>query len=128
MEENRFVTPNDTVEDYVESLQNKNTKGKTERDVRLLKRYLTSQNEEREVNEIEPQELDRYLAEFIRSVRRKDVNKLNTLMKTMATKGNLSNERLTNHSARKGMIQKLNDNDIPPTHIMQLSGHKNIFV
>ena len=24
------------------------------------------------------------------------------------------------------MIQKLNDNKIPPTHIMQLSGHKNV--
>ena len=24
------------------------------------------------------------------------------------------------------MIQKLNDNNIPPTHIMQLSGHRNV--
>ena len=24
------------------------------------------------------------------------------------------------------MIQKLNDNDIPPTHIRQLSGHRNV--
>ena len=47
-------------------------------------------------------------------------------MKTMAKKADLSNERLTNHSARKRMMQKLNDNDIPPTHIMQLSGHKNL--
>ena len=44
----------------------------------------------------------------------------------MALKVNINNERLTNHSARKHMIQKLNDNDIPPTHIMQLSGHKNV--
>ena len=51
------------------------------------------------------------------------VNKLNSLMKTMASKAN-NNERLTNHSARKHMIQKLNDSEIPPTHIMQLSGHK----
>ena len=53
-------------------------------------------------------------------------NKLNTLMKTMASKANLNNERLTNHSARKHMIQKLNDHEIPPTHIMQLSGHRNV--
>ena len=52
--------------------------------------------------------------------------KLNTLMKTMASKANLNNERLTNHSARKHMIQKLNDHEIPPTHIMQLSGHRNL--
>ena len=41
------------------------------------------------------------------------VNKLNTLMKTMALKANINNEHLTNHSARKHMIQKLKDNDIP---------------
>ena len=35
-------------------------------------------------------------------------NKLNTLMKTMASEANLNNERLTNHSARRHMIQKLN--------------------
>jgi len=53
-------------------------------------------------------------------------NKLNSLMKTMAEKGGLSSKRLTNLSARKRMIQKLNDSDIPPSHIMQLSGHRNI--
>ncbi len=54
------------------------------------------------------------------------VNKLNSLMKNMATKAGLDCQRLTNHSARKRMVQKLNDNEVPPTHIMQLSGHKNI--
>ena len=54
------------------------------------------------------------------------VNKLNTLMNTMASKANINNERLTNHSARKHMIQKLNNSEIPPTHIMQLNGHKNV--
>ena len=43
-------------------------------------------------------------------------NKLNTLMKTMASKANLNNERLTNHSARKHMIHKLNDHEIPHSH------------
>ena len=47
-------------------------------------------------------------------------------MKTTAEKGGLSSKRLTNHSARKRMIQKLNDIDIPPSHIMHLSGHRNI--
>ena len=54
------------------------------------------------------------------------VNKLNSLMKTMAEKSGLDNSHLTNHSARKRMIQTLNDKDIPPSHIMQLSGHKNV--
>ena len=38
----------------------------------------------------------------------------------------LQSKRLTNHSARKRMIQKQNDSDIPPCHIMQLSGHRNV--
>ena len=54
------------------------------------------------------------------------VNKLNSLMKTMAEKAGLDNSHLTNHSAQKCMIQTLNDKDIPPSHIMQLSGHKNV--
>ena len=48
------------------------------------------------------------------------VNKLYAVMKTIAVKANLTNrENITNHSARKTMIQKLNDNQVPPTHIMQ---------
>ena len=54
------------------------------------------------------------------------VNKLSTIIKTMDSKANLNDERLTNHSVRKHMIQKLNDNEIPPTHIMQLSRHRNV--
>ena len=54
------------------------------------------------------------------------VNKLNSLLKTMAQKAGLNAENLTNHSGRKRMIQKLNDQEVPPTHIMQISGHKNV--
>ena len=45
-------------------------------------------------------------------------------MKTMAQKAGINNERLRNHSGRKTMIQTLSENDIPPTHIAKLSGHK----
>jgi len=54
------------------------------------------------------------------------INKLNGLMKTMAQKAGINNERLRNHSGRKTMIQTLSENDIPLTHIAQLSGHKNL--
>ena len=54
------------------------------------------------------------------------VNKLNSLMKKMAERADLDNCHLTNHSARKRMIQALNDKDNPPSHIMQLSGHNNV--
>jgi len=53
-------------------------------------------------------------------------NKLNSLMKTMAEKAGLNAENLTNHSARKRMIQKLNDHEVPPTPIIQISGHKTV--
>nr|XP_006811835.1 PREDICTED: zinc finger MYM-type protein 4-like [Saccoglossus kowalevskii] len=55
------------------------------------------------------------------------INKIGSLMKNMATAANLPpNKRLTNHSARKHLIQKLSDQNIPPTQIMQISGHRNI--
>ena len=44
----------------------------------------------------------------------------------MAEKAGLDAKNLTNHSGRKRMIQKLNDEGVPPTHIMQISGHKNV--
>ena len=53
------------------------------------------------------------------------INKLKSLMKTMAQKAGLNAENLTSHSRRKGMIQKLNgDQEVYPTHIIQISGHK----
>ena len=51
-------------------------------------------------------------------------NKLNSLMKTIANKVGLDEKRrLTNHSAGKTMMQKINESNVPPTHIIQLSGH-----
>ena len=55
------------------------------------------------------------------------VNKLNSVIKTMANKAGLDEKRrFMNHSAMKMMVQKLNDSNVPPTHIMQLSGHRNM--
>ena len=36
------------------------------------------------------------------------------------------NIKLTNHSARKGLLQKFVDKNVPPTDIIQISGHKNV--
>lgn len=53
--------------------------------------------------------------------------KLSGLVKKMAADASLDpNRRLTNHSARKYLVKKLRDSGIPPTDIMQISGHKNI--
>ena len=45
------------------------------------------------------------------------VNMLNSLLKDMIKEArlDLENKRLINHSARKHLVQNLNDNEIPPT-------------
>ena len=75
MNEKRFVDHDTSVEDYVVSLETKNTEEKTKGDVhvKLLETFLRNEkNDEREVQNIESAELNKHLAEFIRSVRRKD--------------------------------------------------------
>jgi hypothetical protein len=37
-----------------------------------------------------------------------------------------TDKKLVNHSTRKHLVQKLVDKDIPPTEIMQITGHKNV--
>ena len=56
------------------------------------------------------------------------VNKLNSLLKDMVNEARLGleNKRLTNHSVRKHLVRKLNDNEIPSTQIMQITGHRNV--
>ena len=53
-------------------------------------------------------------------------SKLNSLVKSMAAKAGIENSRLRNHSGRKAIVQRLSESDVPPTHIAQLSGHKNL--
>ncbi|CAG2195375.1 Putative helicase mov-10-B.2,Helicase MOV-10,Putative helicase mov-10-B.1,Probable RNA helicase SDE3,Probable RNA helicase armi,RNA helicase Mov10l1,Putative helicase MOV-10 [Mytilus edulis] len=56
------------------------------------------------------------------------INKISSFMKLMITNAGLTEEgrRLTNHSARRYLLQKLSDEDISDNKIMQISGHKNI--
>lgn len=55
------------------------------------------------------------------------INKIYSLMRSMKAKANLpATKRLTNHSARKHLLQKLNDCNIPPNQIIQISGHNNV--
>lgn len=51
------------------------------------------------------------------------VNKLKSIMKRMAC---TLDTKLSNHSARKFLVQKLVDADLPPTEIIQISGHRNL--
>ena len=57
----------------MESLENKNAKEKTKRDVKLLENFLRNEkSDERKVHTIEPAEINKFLTEFIRSVICKD--------------------------------------------------------
>ena len=55
------------------------------------------------------------------------VIKISTIMKQMSINAGLSpNKKLSNHSARKHLVQKLSDNNVPPTEIMHITGPKNV--
>ena len=49
------------------------------------------------------------------------------MMKRMDERAGLNpDKKLTKHSARKHLVQKLNDFNVPANKTMQISGHKNI--
>ncbi|KAH3771853.1 hypothetical protein DPMN_173182 [Dreissena polymorpha] len=49
------------------------------------------------------------------------------MLKAMAKDaGFLKHKRLTNHSVRKFLVQKLRNSNIPPTETMAITGHKNV--
>ena len=52
------------------------------------------------------------------------VNKLNSILRDMCEVGGIP--RKTNHAGRKTLVQKLQDNDVPPNQIIQITGHKNL--
>ena len=55
------------------------------------------------------------------------VNKLSSLMATMAKNAGLDrHKKITNHSARKYLVQTLRDQNVEPASIMQITGHKNV--
>lgn len=55
------------------------------------------------------------------------MNKLSKMLRMMATEAGLPVEkRLTNHSTRKHLVQKLREHNIPATEIMSVTGHKNV--
>ena len=54
----------------------------------------------------------------------KGVNKLNSVLKDMCEAGGIPPK--TNHAGRKTHVQKLQDNDVLPNQIKQITGHKNL--
>ena len=73
MAEGRFASVC-SVEEFILEHENKSTAQKTERDVRLLERFLKTKDEDRKIEDIPAAELNEFISEFIISVRTKDGN------------------------------------------------------
>ena len=54
-----------SVEEFILEQENKNTAQKTERDVRLLERFLKTKNEDKKIEDIPAVELNEYISQFI---------------------------------------------------------------
>ena len=61
-----------SVEKFILDQENKSTQQKTRRDVHLLESFLRTKSEERKTEQIPATEFNKYISEFIMSVRTKD--------------------------------------------------------
>ena len=68
------IRSTNAVEEFILEHENKNTAQKTERDVRLLERFLKTKDKDRKVEDIPAAELNEFISEFIISVSTKDGN------------------------------------------------------
>ena len=73
----RFEHLEKSIDDYIIEQQNKNTRAKTTRDVKLLIEFLREKHDQRNPEDIEAEELNEYLCEFIPSVKHKTAKTLN---------------------------------------------------
>ena len=67
----RFSALQKSVNQFIEEQENKQTLSKTRRDVGLLSEFLKSKQENWKIEEIQPQELNDFLSEFIVAVKEK---------------------------------------------------------
>ena len=68
--ENRQLNDDD-IKTFIEQNRNKNTKKKTASDLNVFYRWAKTVKETRQLDEIQPQELDKLLAHFVLKVRNK---------------------------------------------------------
>ena len=72
MSSSRFVHHSeDDIQCFVDTEANTNTKKKTTSDIALVELFLANEGETRDIQEIPPADLDRYLSKFLVSVRKK---------------------------------------------------------
>ena len=71
---NRFQSLDSSVEEFIGGQENENTKKKTKHDVALFHEFLVLKGEMRQMDELTPQELNKFLREFLITVRKKEDN------------------------------------------------------
>ena len=72
---NRFQSLDSSIEEFIDGQENENTKKKTKHDVALFHESLVLKGETRQMVELAPQELNKFLSEFLQiTVRKKEDN------------------------------------------------------
>ena len=72
---NRFQSLDSSVEEFIDGQENENTKKKTKHDVALFHEFLVLKGETRQMAELTPQELNKFLSsEFLITVGKKEDN------------------------------------------------------
>ena len=71
---NRFPSLDSLIEKFIDGQESENTKKKTKHDVALFHDFLVLKGEMRQMDELTPQELNKFLSEFLITVRRKEEN------------------------------------------------------
>ena len=62
---NRFQSLDSSVEEFIDGQENENRKKKTKHDVALFNGFLVLKGETRQMDELTPQELNKFLSEFL---------------------------------------------------------------
>ena len=68
---NSFQSLDSSVEEFIDGEENENTKKKTKHDVALFHEFLVLKGETRQMDELAPQELNKFFSEFLITVRKK---------------------------------------------------------
>ena len=79
----RFPALQKSVDQFIEEQKNKQTLSETRRDVGLLSEFLKSKQKNRTIEELQPQELNDFLSEFVVTVK----EKMGTIINRQASEG-----------------------------------------
>ena len=71
---NRFQSLDSSIEEFIDEQENENTKKKTKHDVALFHEVLVLKGETRQMDELAPQELNKFLSEFLITVSKNEHN------------------------------------------------------